>query len=252
METSLIGSFPLERYGYNLTYLAHQGVFSPLVGYETCVSRVFEILIRREKTNHKYNPLLLDLDGMQRWQVLTEVIRRMAIGEAPDPLPSQQVISLNAEALLTDPLDSTAADVIGGIAGTQSGEKLWHGVPVELASKEKGGLWFPGEVWPSLEKWSAPPEVMRSRFQAFFLAARQSAGRVVLFINDLHRLVGGEWQRYPIDEAPLLKPLLARQEIQLIGACTPVQYQQSIERDAALSRRIQEIYLRPDEDLQRN
>ena len=64
-----------------------------------------EILLRREKTNNKYNSLLLDLDGIQRWRVLTEVVRRMAVGEAPDPLPIQQVIGLNAEALLVDPLD---------------------------------------------------------------------------------------------------------------------------------------------------
>jgi ATP-dependent Clp protease ATP-binding subunit ClpA len=160
LNTSLTDSFPLERYGYNLTHVARQEVFCPLRGYERCVTRVFEILLRREEP------------------------------------------------------------------------------------------WFAGEAWPSLEKWSAPPGVMRSRFRAFFLAVRQSEGEVMVFVNDFHRLVGGEWQRYPVDEAPLLKPLLARQEIQLIGACTPAQYQQWIFRDPAISCRMQICDVKPDEELQ--
>jgi hypothetical protein len=56
-------------------------MFSPLEGYERCVTRVFEILLRKEQMNSKYNPLLLDVDGMQRWGLLTEVVRRMAAGK---------------------------------------------------------------------------------------------------------------------------------------------------------------------------
>ncbi len=68
---------------------------------------------------------------------------------------------------------------------------------------------------------------------------------ILLFVNHFHRLLGGEWDRYPIDAATLLKPALARRQIQLIGTCTLAQYRQYIERDAAMQRRFQEI-LMPD------
>lgn len=249
MKTSLTDSFPLERYGHDLTHVAQQGIFPPLVGYEKCMTRVFGILLRKEKMNSKYNPLLLDVDGIQRWRVLSEVVRRMAVGEAPDPLPTQQVIGLNVEALLVDRLDATPTPASGIVTGVVPGERPWDAALAESASKDRGEVVFAGEEWPSLEKWSAPPDVMRSRFRAFFLAVRQFEGQVVVFVNDFHRLVGGEWQRYPVDEAPLLKPLLARREIQLIGACTPAQYHQSIERDAAIARRMQEFDVRSDEEL---
>src|SRR5260370_37498375 len=95
-------SFPLERSGHNLTQLARQGFIPPLVGYEVSVARVFQILLQHEKSRNKYNPLLMDLDEMRRWRVVIEVVHRMAIGEAPDPLPTKQVIALNYEALFTN------------------------------------------------------------------------------------------------------------------------------------------------------
>ena len=76
-----------------------------------------------------------------------------------------------------------------------------------------------------------------------FIAMHQVTGAFLLFVDHFHRLVGGERERYPIDAATLLKPALARDQIQLIGACTPAQYRQYIERDAAIQRRCQEICL---------
>lgn len=110
-----------------------------------------------------------------------------------------------------------------------------------FSSKRIGKGW-----WPSLEDWHPPDEPL-ARLQKLFLAVRQSEGQILLFVNHFHWLLGAEQQRSPIDASRLLKPVLARREIQLIAACTPEQYRQYIERDAAISRRLQEYPVRPDE-----
>lgn len=238
-------SFPLERYGYDLTHLAQQENISPLREYEEQVVRVFQILLRREKTNNKYNPLLLDLDGMNRWQVVMEIVRQIAIGEAPEPFPVQQIIALNYEALFADLPDSS---VNYPSAASQ------HPLPTErereaaLASDSEEMLEqvflksFPKGLWPDLEEWNASDEVL-FRLRTLFLAVHQAKGQVLLFVNHFHWLVGGGPWRHALDASALLKPTLARRELQLIGACTPDQYRQYVERDAAISRRLQEVYL---------
>lgn len=90
---------PLERYGQNLTERARRGYFPSLPAREAAVSKFFQILLREDKKRH---PLLLDEDASRRWQVVGEAIRRMAAGDAPEPLPGRQVISLKYEALLAD------------------------------------------------------------------------------------------------------------------------------------------------------
>ena len=96
--------------------------------------------------------------------------------------------------------------------------------------------------WPSLEKWVAPTTVLE-RLQSIFIALHRAAGSFLLCVDHFHRFVGGERDRYPIDAAMLLKPTLARGEIQLIGACTLRQHRQYIEQDAAISRRMQEVFM---------
>jgi ATP-dependent Clp protease ATP-binding subunit ClpA len=91
------------------------------------------------------------------------------------------------------------------------------------------------------------------RLQSTFVAMRLADGQVLLSVDHIHRLLGGEDQRYPIiDVANLLKPALARGQIQLMGACTLAQYRQYLARDAAVQRRFQEV-LMPDalEECQR-
>jgi ATP-dependent Clp protease ATP-binding subunit ClpB len=86
------------------------------------------------------------------------------------------------------------------------------------------------------------------RLQSMFIAMSQTPGSFVLYVDHFHRLVGGEPDTYPIDATTLLKPALARGQIQLIGACTLKQYRQHIERNAAMQRRCQEICLLEVED----
>ncbi len=232
MQSSPIDSSPLERYGLDLTYLARQGMFTPLIGYDVCIMRVFQILLRKEKTRRKYNPLLLDQDERYGWQIVTEVVRRMARGEAPDPLPTWKVIVLNYEALLANLADTPTSSLL----------------PVQQASVEETGQI--GELIKPERRKSNMLSVALSRLQALFLAVSQAEEPVLLFVNQFHRLLQGEPERYPVDAASLLQPILARREIQFIGTCTPTQYQQHIMVDAAIEWRLQEVYIKSDEELQ--
>jgi len=253
LKTSSTDSFALEHYGHNLTYLARQGIFPPLVGYEALVARVVQILLRQEKNTNKSNPLLMDMDEMRRWRVVLEVVRRMATGEAPDPLPTREVIALNYEALFAKGASSEGSHAFVAPEQPLFDESEWKAALAESGSEEMLDRlfmkYFPGGWWPALEEWHTPHEVL-SRLQALFLAVRQAEGHILLFVNHFHWLLGGGPQRYSVDASSLLKPVLARREVQLIGACTPAQYRQYIEYDAAISRRLQEYDVRSDEELQ--
>ncbi len=224
---------PLERYGHNLTLLARQGVFPPLAGQEVAVSRVFQILLRHTKCN----PVILDLDGTRWWKTVAEVIRRMAVGDAPEHLPKQQVIALDYEALFANLSDDTSRH-----REPVKSHLLDKLARADLESEEAWTLLEELFRWPSLEKWIAPTMVLE-RLQSIFIAMHQAVGSFLLFVDHFHRLIGGEWDRYPIDASALLKPALIRDRIQLIGACTLEQYRQYIERDAAIQRRVQEVLI---------
>ena len=228
MSTIFNESASLERYGHNLTELAKRGAFSPLNGQDAAVKRMFQVLLRENKCN----PVLLGSHEAGRWAVLTEGIRRMAIGDAPDPLPNKQVIALDYEALLT----GLPEDIFRPrVRRSYSFEALIHAKPgsEEWAFLERLRHQF------SLEERDTPMK----RLRALFTALHRAAGSFLLLVDHFHRIVGGEWDRYPIDAAPLLKPMLACHQIQVIGACTLEHYRQHIERDGAIQRRCQEICL---------
>jgi ATP-dependent Clp protease ATP-binding subunit ClpA len=252
LNTSPMNPFPLELYGHNLTHVAQQGAFPPLGGYEASVARIFQILLRKEKSRHKYNPLLLDLDGMRRWRVVMEVVRRMAAGEAPEPFSTRQVIALNYEALFANVPASLNSHAFVAPQRPLPDESEWEAALADSGSEERldqlFAKYFPKGLWPPLEEWNAP-NVVLARLQALFLAVRQAGGQILLFVNHFHWLLGGEQHRYAIDASGLLKPVLARREIQLIGACTLAQYRQYIERDGAIECRVQECSIRSDEEL---
>ena len=107
MSSMLNESAPLERYGHNLTTLAKRGAFSPLAGQEAVVNRMFHILQRKNKNV----PVILASDEARRWAIMAEVIRQMAMGNAPDPLPSRQVIGLDYEILFTHLSDDTSIQI---------------------------------------------------------------------------------------------------------------------------------------------
>jgi ATP-dependent Clp protease ATP-binding subunit ClpA len=249
METTPHEPSPPQAYGHNLTQLARQGAFPARAGYEAAVERIFEMLLRRAGTSdlrfHRCNPLILDLDGSTRWKVIPEVIRRMAVGDAPDPLPTRQIIALDYELLLAKSPDDAAFQPPIAPSAALAEEEAGND---ELETWDDFERWFakhfPHGLWSPLEAWEAP-NIILQRLQAIFLAVRQSEGRILLCIDHFHRLLGGEEPTYPIQACTLLKPTLARREIQLIGACTLDQYRQWIFRDAAIQCRMQEVLVIP-------
>lgn len=228
----------LERYGDNLTNLAHQNMFSPLIGYEVYVAYIFQILLR--KTRGKYNPLLLDSDEQRRFQIIAEAVRRMAVGDAPDPLPRWQVVALNYEALFA-PFSVSSGDTFPVLP--QSREALQPESQARSAPEYELDRRL---LSRSFLEQRCSAQIAFSRLQAFFLAARQTERKVVFFIDHFHRLLGGEPQHYPINAVNFLVPMLARREIQFIGACTLAQHRQYSERDAAILCRLEEVYIKPD------
>jgi ATP-dependent Clp protease ATP-binding subunit ClpB len=88
----------LEKYTHDLTALARQGRFAPLLRREKEVERVFQILARRLKNN----PMLIGEDATERFAIVAEVIRRISIGNVPDGITFQRVVALDLEALIAD------------------------------------------------------------------------------------------------------------------------------------------------------
>jgi ATP-dependent Clp protease ATP-binding subunit ClpB len=227
---------PLDRYGRDLTSLARQGAFAPLAGHDGRIARVFAILLRnRSETGSsrtKCNPAILDLDGTQSWPLAGEAIRRMASDDAPAPLRDCRVVALDWEALL--------AEVPNIEELRQPFARRFTSYPLaDLAAN-------PALFDEFLQKWSesiarCEANLLYQRLKAVFAAAHHAQGRVLLFVEHFHRLLGGEWERYPVDVAPLLKPALARGEIQLLTTCPLDSYRRDVERDAAFQRRFQEV-----------
>ncbi len=238
MSPLLSESAPLERYGHNLTRLAKRETFPPLASDEAMVTRVLQVLQRLNKNS----PLILASDEPRRWAIVAEVVRRIAVGDAPEPLLTRQVIGLDYEALFS----SVSDDTLTRKARIQERIKYKYAplheklAQAEPDSEEEWALLAELFRWPSLEEWIAPTMVLE-RLQSMFIAMHQAVGSFILYIDHFHRLLGGEPDRYPIDAATLLKPALNRDRIQLIGTCTFEQYRQHIERDAAIQRPCQEI-----------
>src|SRR6185312_9953352 len=207
MPIAFSTSSPLERYGHNLTALAQQGAFAPLAGQDAVIDRIFQVLSRKNKSN----PLILDFDESRRFAVIAEVVRRMAAGEAPDPFSRQQVIALDIEALFQNPPDDTLSRQKRLKLQQTTLEKKF--VQGENESEEE---WLErvGEIplWPELEEWIAPTLPLE-RLQSVFITMHQTPGSYLLFVDHFHRLVGGEYDTYPIDAANILKPTLARNQI---------------------------------------
>jgi ATP-dependent Clp protease ATP-binding subunit ClpA len=244
VPTLLNASDPLECYGHNLTTLAQQGAFAPLADQKAVVSRIFQILQRKSKCN----PILLYPDANRRWAVVAELVRRMAVGDVPDPFSHHQVFSLDFEALFAN-----LADTDNLLRQKRIEQQLLSWLEqLNQPEYESDEEWLSRvdriPLWPKLEEWIAPTMALE-RLQSIFIAMRQSPDTILLFVDPFHRLVGGEYERYPIDAFNLLKPALCRHEVQLIAGCTLEQYRQHVERNATLQRCFQEVCL---PDVQNN
>ena len=175
----------LDQFGRNLTKLAAESKLDPVVGRETEIERIMQILSRRTKNN----PVLIGEPGVGKTAVVEGLAQRITNSDVPELLKGKQIYTLDLAAL---------------VAGSK----------------------YRGEFEERLKK------VMKEITQR---------GDIILFIDELHNLVGAGAAEGAIDAASILKPALARGELQTIGATTLDEYRKYLERDSALERRFQQI-----------
>ncbi|HRJ27178.1 MAG TPA: ATP-dependent Clp protease ATP-binding subunit [Fimbriimonadaceae bacterium] len=184
----------LDEFGRDLTELAREGKLDPVVGRQSEIERVMQILSRRTKNN----PCLIGEPGVGKTAIAEGLALRIVSGDIPDLLKDKRLVAL---------------DLAGLVAGTK----------------------YRGEFEERMKK------VMEE--------VRRSEGQVILFIDELHTLVGAGAAEGAIDASNIMKPALARGELQCIGATTQDEFRKYIERDAALERRFQAVKVRePNEE----
>ena len=177
----------LARYSTDLTRLAAGGELDPVIGRETEVERVMQVLNRRTKNN----PVLIGEAGVGKTAIVEGLAQRIAAGEAPERLRDKSVLALDMGAL---------------VAGSR----------------------FRGEF--------------EERLQSVMREVRDAGGKVILFLDEIHQLVGAGGAEGAIDASNMMKPALARGELHVIGATTLDEYRR-IEADPALERRFSPVYV---------
>jgi ATP-dependent Clp protease ATP-binding subunit ClpC len=179
----------LDSFGRDLTELAREGSLDPVIGRQTEIERLVQVLCRRTKNN----PVLLGEAGVGKTAIVEGLAQRIIANDVPDILHDRRLVVL---------------DLAMMVAGTK----------------------YRGQF--------------EERIKAVMNEVRR-AKNVMLFIDELHTLVGAGGAEGAIDASNVLKPALARGEIQCIGATTFDEYRKYIEKDAALARRFQPIPVDP-------
>ena len=178
----------IEKYAINLTEMAKKGKLDPVIGRESEIKRLMQVLSRRRKNN----PVLIGEAGVGKTAIVEGLAQKIVKGDVPESLKRKELIGIDLGAL---------------VAGTR----------------------YRGEF--------------ESRVKALLREIKKAAGQYILFIDELHTLVGAGAAEGSIDASNLLKPALARGELKAIGATTLKEYQKYVERDSALERRFQPIYV---------
>jgi ATP-dependent Clp protease ATP-binding subunit ClpB len=178
----------LEQYGVDLTAIAASGKLDPVIGRDTEIRRVSQVLTRRTKNN----PVLIGEPGVGKTAVVEGLAQRIIAGDVADSLKGKRLISLDISALVA-------------------------------------GAMYRGQF--------------EERLKAVLKEITESDGQVITFIDELHTLMGAGGGEGSVAAANMLKPMLARGELRLIGATTLDEYRQYIEKDAALERRFQQVYV---------
>jgi ATP-dependent Clp protease ATP-binding subunit ClpB len=178
----------LYKYARSLTKLARENKLDPVIGRDSEIMRIIQILSRRTKNN----PILIGEAGVGKTAIVEGLAIRMSQSDIPESLKDKELVSLDLGSL---------------IAGTK----------------------YRGEF--------------EERLKNILKEVERAEGKIILFIDEIHTLVGAGASEGSMDASNMLKPALARGELRAIGATTLKEYQKYIEKDPALTRRFQPVYV---------
>ncbi|MBP6788819.1 MAG: AAA family ATPase, partial [Candidatus Promineofilum sp.] len=178
----------LEKYSRDLTQMARDGRLDPVIGRDSEILRVIQVLSRRTKNN----PVLIGEAGVGKTAIVEGLAQKIILSDVPENLLNKRVVALDLGAM---------------IAGSR----------------------FRGEF--------------EERLKASMEEIQRAQGEIILFIDELHTVVGAGSAQGAMDASNMLKPALARGELQCVGATTLDEYRQYVERDAALERRFAPVFV---------